>query len=458
MTHRRLTGWGRTGATWAEVVRPSNVEELARALREAGPRGVVPRGLGRAYGDAAQNAGGTVIDTAGLDSSIRIGPDGVAHLGGATTLDEVMRTGLPQGWFVPVTPGTRQVSLGGAVAADIHGKNHHVAGSFGSHIRRMTLVTPGGVRELTPADDLFWATTGGMGLTGVVADADITMTGVETSRMSVDTDRTRDLEETLAEMAERDHLYRYTVAWIDCLSRGRSMGRAVLTRGDHATLDQLPAKHRADPLAFAPRPPLPTPPWAPSGLLNPVTISAFNEVWYRRFPKRERGAIQTIGSFFHPLDGVASWNRLYGRRGFLQYQTLIPFGREDVLRRMVETLSAERCPSFLGVLKRFGPADAGHLSFPGPGWTLALDMPAGYGPLAELLDRLDEEVANAGGRVYLAKDSRLRPELLEVMYPRLAEWRRVREQADPDGVMCSDLSRRLGVADRSWSRRQRAAA
>ncbi|MHB1854137.1 MAG: D-arabinono-1,4-lactone oxidase, partial [Acidimicrobiales bacterium] len=270
---------------------------------------------------------------------------------------------------------------------------------------------------------------------------------VTTSRVAVDTDRTADLEETLAVMSDGDDGFRYSVGWIDCLSRGARLGRSIVTRADHAGVEALPGEAAADPLAFAPRRPLPAPPWAPGGLLNVATITAFNEAWYRRAPRRERGAIQSIGQFFHPLDGIEGWNRAYGRRGFLQWQILIPFGSEDTLRRIIERLASARCPSFVGVLKRFGPGNAGHLSFPGPGWTLALDMPVGPAVLGPLLDELDEAVVSAGGRIYLAKDSRLRPQLIEAMYPRLPDWRRVRAEADPHGVMNSDLARRLGLLE-----------
>ena len=445
MPARLLSGWGRTAPTRAEVASPRSAEEVAALLADASPRGVLARGLGRSYGDAAQNAGGTVIETLQLNSPLDVQPDGTLRVGAGVSFDTLMRTFVPRGWFVPVTPGTRQVTVGGAVAADVHGKNHHVDGCLGRHLGRMRLATPTGVHELAPDDELFWATVGGMGLTGVVTEVDLRLTPIETSAVVVDTDRTPDLDTTMALMSEGDHLYRYSVAWIDCLTGGSSLGRSVLTRGHHAPVDALPASRRRDPLRFSPRTLLAAPPWAPSVLLNPVTIRAFNEAVYRRAPRRERGALHPLASFFHPLDGVAGWNRLYGRRGFLQYQLVLPFGQEEILRRTVERLAGGGCPSFFGVLKRFGEGDPGHLSFPIPGWTLALDMPVGPAALGPLLDALDAEVADAGGRVYLAKDSRLRPDRVRGMYPRLDEWRAVRDRVDPCGVMISDLARRLGL-------------
>ena len=444
-----LTGWGRIAPTRARVVEASEADQIAALLAEAPDRGAIARGLGRSYNNAAQNDGGLVILTtrlnriAGIDKA---GGEVVCEAG--VSLEQLMIAALPYGWFVPVSPGTRQVTIGGAIAADVHGKNHHRAGSFALHVRWFDLVLPSGkqvhvTREADP--ELFWATAGGMGLTGIILRAAIQLTPVETARVRVDTVRAPDLDEAMACLTEADSRYGYTVAWLDCLARGKHLGRAVVTSGDFASRADLPAGQQRDPLAFRPTALLRAPRSCPPGLMNRYTIALFNEAWYRKAPRRRDGEIQTIGAFFHPLDGIRGWNAVYGPRGFRQYQFVVPFGAEQTLRRSLELISRAGAPSFVTVLKRFGPADDGYLSFPIPGWTLALDFPAGTPGLAGLLDRLDENVIAAGGRVYLAKDSRVSPAAIEAMYPRLAEFRAVRADVDPDGLLVSDLSRRLGL-------------
>ena len=449
-TLRRLTGWGRTAPTVSEVRAIGEPQTVASMVKRSGPRGTLARGLGRSYGDAATNAGGVVLDGRTSRGILELDlVEGLVTVRAGTSIDELMKLLVPLGWFVPVTPGTRQVTVGGAIAADIHGKNHHHSGSWCSHVESMRIIVgDGSILDVSPNSpgsdaELFWATAGGMGLTGLVVDATIAMSPISTSRVAVDTDRTRDIDELMSIMVDDDDHYDFSVAWIDLTThRGRS-GRSVLTRGNFATVDQLSPRLQRNPLAFSTAPTVDFP-TLPAGLLRPSTIAAFNGAWYHKSPRRRRQEIQTIGEFFHPLDIVGKWNRAYGRRGFVQWQYAVPDRGARVIRRTIEVLESSGYVAFLALLKRFGPGDAGHLSFPIEGWTLALDLPVQPG-LGTVLDGLDELVAAAGGRLYLAKDSRMRPEMMAAMYPRLDEWKAVRERVDPDRHFQSDLGRRLGL-------------
>jgi decaprenylphospho-beta-D-ribofuranose 2-oxidase len=419
-------------------------------LRKAeGGRGVVPRGLGRSYGDAAQNAGGTALDLTKLNRILHVDaesePPAVTVQAGVT-LDTLMRALLPFGLWVPVLPGTRQVTIGGAVAADVHGKNHHTEGSFGNHVQSLDLLTADlEVRTVSPDDEtaeLFWATIGGMGLTGAILGATIALQRTETAYFKVDTDRCTDIDDLMAKMSDGDEHYTYSVAWFDAVTRGRHMGRAVLTRGNKAKVRDLPFKLAKDPLKFV-APSLGTiPEIFPNRMINVVTARAFSTAWYRKAPKHRVGEIQNITEFFHPLDMVAEWNRLYGPHGFLQYQFVVPFAEADTFRVCFEMIVNSGHLSCLNVLKRFGPANPAPLSFPMPGWTLTVDLPIEAG-LDRLCDALDEQVVAAGGRVYLAKDSRLSAATFRRMYPRLQEFLAVRRKVDPNGIFNSDLARRL---------------
>jgi decaprenylphospho-beta-D-ribofuranose 2-oxidase len=438
---RKLLGWGRTAGSVADVVAPRSTDELAGLVAKAGRRGVIARGLGRSYGDVAQNAGGVVVDMRGLDRLLQLDRDsGLVTVEAGCSLDALVDAVLAQGWFLPVTPGTSAVTVGGAIACDVHGKNHHRDGAFARHVRSLELLTPSG--ETIAVDpgqqrELFEATAGGLGLTGIVTRATLQLLRVETASMVVDTERAANLDDLLARLTSTDHLFRYSVAWVDGRARGAALGRAVLLRGDHATAADVP--HGSDRLLRARARRLSVPPHvSAAAFLRGRSLNAYNELRYRR--ARLGTGIETIDQFFYPLDAIGNWNRLYGAGGFLQYQFLVPFGAEDTLRTLLESLTAAQ--PVLVVLKQFGES-FGPLGFPAPGWTVALDLATSVPGLARLLDDADEVVAGAGGRVYLAKDSRLRPDFLPRMYPRLEEWRRVQTTIDPEGRMRHDLARRL---------------
>jgi decaprenylphospho-beta-D-ribofuranose 2-oxidase len=446
-----LTGWGRTAPTRATVALPASADGVDELLGAPGARGVIPRGMGRSYGDAAQNAGGLVVSTQGLAGSVELDSgNGRARVSAGTSLGRLINAVLPRGWFPGVVPGTQFVSIGGAIASDVHGKNHHRDGSFCEHVRSIDLATPGGDRmSLAPgqgASDAFWATAGGMGLTGIALAAELQLRPVSTAYMRVDTTRTADLEHSMGALADADATAQYTVAWVDLLARGGAFGRGIVTAGEHARPGDLDQTGEAVGITVPPNRRLASVPVVPArtGVLHPTAMRLFNEVYFRRAPAEPSRGIEPIWGYFFPLDVVGHWNRLYGRAGLLQYQFVIPEAATPRLIPMVERLVADGVPIYLAVLKRLRDV-RGPLGFPIRGWTLALDIPAGAPGLGAALDRLDASVAGCGGRVYLAKDGRLRREFVPVMYPRLDEWRVVRDRLDPGRVMRSDLDRRLSL-------------
>jgi decaprenylphospho-beta-D-ribofuranose 2-oxidase len=446
-TTSRLTGWGRTSPSSARVAQVSQ-NDVAGLLKDPHHRGVLIRGLGRSYGDAAQNAGGTVLTLEGsAEEAVLDRTAATVTAGAGVSLHDLLKVIVPQGFFVPVTPGTRFVTVGGAVASDIHGKNHHVEGSFGNHIRRLTLMLADGtIHEIGPDQNptLFWATVGGMGLTGVILEATFSLIPIETSLCTVNTIRCRNIDVLIDEMSHGDDDHRYSVAWADLLATGSRLGRSVLWRGDHTKLAELSSKEAADALKYDPKHLATVPPLVPSfGFVNKLSSTLFNELWFRKEPRQKNGGHKSIPAYFHPLDAIGSWNRLYGDGGFLQYQFALPFGREDELRQIVEKIAVSKTASPLVVLKRFGDANPAPLSFPMPGWTLTVDIPTRAEGLGQLLHSLDEVVMQSGGRHYLAKDAHTTPTAIRRGYPRLDEWKQIQRSVDPGQLWQSDLARRL---------------
>jgi decaprenylphospho-beta-D-ribofuranose 2-oxidase len=457
-THARsLSGWARTAPTTAEVLTTSDVELIAKAVaqvaeqNESKPshlrRGVIARGLGRSYGDNAQNAGGLVIDMTALRKIHKIDADTrLVDVDAGVNLDQLMRAALPFGLWVPVLPGTRQVTVGGAIGSDIHGKNHHSAGSFGNHVRSIDLLTADGeIKTLTPKGrnaKLFWATVGGCGLTGIILRATIEMTATETAYFIADGDVTAGLDETIAFHSDgSEDRYTYSSAWFDAISPMPKLGRAVISRGSLAKLDQLPKKLRKNPLGFTGKTFLTFPDVFPNGLLNKQTFTFATEVWYRK-GATYRDKPQNLTAFYHPLDMLGEWNRAYGSRGFVQYQFVVPPEAVDEFKKILIDIQRSGHYSFLNVFKYFGAGNQAPLSFPMPGWNVCLDFPITAG-LNEFLTELDARVMEFGGRLYTGKDSRTTAEAFHRMYPRIDEWIKVRRTVDPNGVFMSDMARRL---------------
>jgi len=444
-----LTGWGRAGPSAASLRRVTSPEEVGQVIAEVVDAGghVIARGLGRAYGDAAQCGGGTVIDCTLLDRIELDVSSGVVRAGAGVSVAGLLAACLPHGWCLDVMPGTAQVTMGGAVAADVHGKNHHVDGTFSRAVRSLEVVGVEGRTRVGPgpgdSPGRYWATVGGMGLTGVITEVTLQLRRVETTFVEVETDRSTDLDGCMTLLLEHQGRHRHSVAWVDGLAKGRSFGRSVVTGADHARREVLGPRQRTDPLAYRPGGRVNVGFEVPGGVIRSGLVAAANALWHAKAPQHREGQIQSLTSFFHPLDAVRGWNRCYGPSGFTQYQLVTPFTHPMVVGRALELLQKNNLVPSLVVLKTFGEEGEGPMSFPRSGWTLAVDLPLGSDRIGPTLDELDELVASAGGRVYLAKDGRLRPDLLRTMYPRLFEWMSARAVADPSGVFCSDLWARL---------------
>lgn len=442
-----LSGWGCNVRADCRLAEPETPEQVAEQLDRAGS---LARGLGRSYGDAALNGGGQVLGLRRLDRYLAFDPaSGTLTCEAGVSLEQLIRDFTPRGFFPAITPGTKFVTIGGCIANDVHGKAHHAQGSFSSCVEALTVLLASG--EVVSASrqehpELFWGTFGGMGLLGIVLTATLRLRRIETTYFRQKAIRVNDLESMLAVLAEHDPHFPYSVVTLDVFARGARLGRGVVTVGDHARRAELPPRLAAQPLRVAGPPRLGVPFALPELALTPLSMRLVNAGIQQVLASAP--ALPHYESFIYPLDSIAHWNRCYGRRGFTQYQFVIPF--TDGLRRLREILntifSAGELP-FLNVFKRLGKQGEGLLSFPREGYTLAIDVPIRERTVA-LLHRLDALVLDAGGRIYLGKDSYVEASRFRAMYPALERWLEVKAKYDPNSTFTSDLGRRVGLVPR----------
>ncbi len=424
-----LWGWGRALRSTAEVARP----ERRRALETLMAETPMPAmGRRRSYGDACLNGGGRIADMGRLDRMLDFDAEtGLLRVEGGARIGEINAVMAPRGWLVPVMPGTGFATIGGAIANDVHGKNHHNAGSFGQHVTAMTLVTPVGVRTAAPGAELFAATMGGLGQTGIVAEATVHLKRAKGDVIVVTERRVKDWDEHLALLDGSEATY--TVGWIDATATGPGLGRGILEEAETgAGLVPSPKRGRRIPMD------------APDFALSPTVVRGFNAAYWRRVPSRGRTVVKPIEDFFFPLDKIHDWNRLYGKAGFHQFQCVVPLDAAPALRAMLEDIARSGLASPLAVLKRMGPGRAGLISFPMEGYTLAVDFHGARSP-ETLVARLERMTLEAGGRIYLAKDSLGSGEAVRAMYPERAAWARAVAEVDPEGTLATDLIRRLDL-------------
>lgn len=408
---------------------------------------VLPYGLGRSYGDSCLNAGGTLIDTAALNRFMAFDQEtGLICCEAGVTLADILKLIVPLGWFLPTTPGTKFVTVGGAIANDVHGKNHHKAGTFGCHVTRFELLRSDGQQVIcspTENAELFRATIGGLGLTGLILWAEFQLRRVSGPFIAKEQIRFESVDEFFDINDDSDTDFEYTMSWVDCLATGKSLGRGLYMRGNHSWPRRVPGKpSEAKPLFTVPME-------LPSFLLNNFTVKAFNELYFRSQIGKSKAQTTFYDPFFYPLDAILDWNRLYGRPGFLQYQFVVPFASDrGAIKEILRQISTSGVLSFLAVLKVFGDVKSpGMLSFPRPGVTLALDFPFRGRPTLALMERLDQVVRESGGALYPAKDARMSPESFAASYPNWAEfakhidpkfsssfWRRVTRQQHEQGI------------------------
>ncbi len=427
------TGWGRVLKARGEVARPERASALAATTSEEPAPAV---GMLRSYGDACLNDAGRAIDMTRMDRILSFDPEsGMVHVEAGCQIGQLLKVFVPKGWLPPVMPGTGFVTVGGGIAMDVHGKNHHGAGSFGQHVTEFTLMTKDGPKVVTPKKNasLFKATVGGLGQTGPILSAKFKMHRAKGDVIVVTERRVENWEEFLPLLDNSDATY--SVGWIDATAKDEALGRGILEEAETGGGLVKPAKRgRKVPLD------------APGFALSPTVVRTFNALYWRKVPTKGRTVVKPIDDFFFPLDKIHDWNKLYGKSGFHQFQCVVPIAEAGALREMVEKVAASGLASPLAVLKRMGPGRAGYMSFPMEGYTLALDFKKSHAA-ERLIRELEDMTVAASGRIYLAKDSLGRPENILGMYPEYKDWLKTVNKMDPDQAFETDLVRRLKLRD-----------
>lgn len=432
-----ISNWNNYPIINAQVTTPFFQDEISGLLNSSAP--TIARGNGRCYGDAS--LGMNVMSTLSLNHALRFDEsNGIFSCQSGMLLSDILEIIVPKGWYLPVTPGTKFITVGGAFASDVHGKNHHKEGSFADHVLKIKLVKPDGVAEECSSElnpRLFWFTAGGMGLTGIIQEVTFKLKKIETPFIRQRQVKADSLDEII-EMFDQYKNYTYSVAWIDCLKKGRSFGRSILMVGEHATKAETEGNSYKIGGNFT------VPFYFPSFSLNPITIKTFNAFFYAKNYKKVMDSVISSDKFFYPLDSILDWNKIYGKKGFIQYQFVVPrdLGKKaitEILTRITE----KGWGSFLAVLKAFGPGSV-PLTFQMEGYTLALDIPMNRN-LLRFLDELDLMVKEYGGRIYLSKDARMKPEIFFSTYPQSHDFSQFVSSIDPRGVIQSGLSKRLKI-------------
>ncbi len=435
-----IANWGNYPVVNSDEKMFSFTDELRQMVLHS--KSLIARGNGRCYGDAS--LANNTITTLKYDKALRFDTEnGIFECQSGITLDQVLEIIVPKGWFLPVTPGTKYITVGGAIASDVHGKNHHVDGAFSNHVLEMDVLLANGETitcSPTQNNDLFEATCGGMGLTGIITKVIFDLKKIETAYIKQKQIKAENLEEVLQLFETYSH-YTYSVAWIDCLKKGKNFGRSILILGEHAMKKDLPVKQKNNPLHLPPKKQITFPFSLPSWVLNSFTVKAFNFLYYEKNFKKEINNIVSYEPFFYPLDAILHWNRGYGKKGFVQYQFVLPLDAKQGLIDILQRISDKGLGSFLAVLKVFGKQES-LISFPKEGYTLALDFPVRKN-LFSFLDELDQIVLQYGGRLYMSKDARMNPEILEAGYPHLNKFKELIKKYNQDFKFRSIQSDRL---------------